>query len=133
MESEFDSDVDPEALDNDDEVDKPTSGDTQDERYLDYLIALLSARQQRQNVLSDASSKLSLVRNLMGTKGSSARNVTDKQSSAKKQNMTNLVAQGKVTSNGLALPGNEDDDNDDEEPGKKKGMRIFKWSKERKR
>lgn len=46
------------------------------------------------------------------------------------------VAQGKLTKNGLALPGNDDDEDDEEEMNgeKKKASRNkFRWSKERKR
>ncbi|KDN45910.1 Utp11-domain-containing protein [Tilletiaria anomala UBC 951] len=133
------SDLDASALDDDDDDASSShhsnsSGAGQDEKYLSHLLLLLSARQERQEALSEAASKLALVRNLMSSRGNSARNVTDKNT-AKKAQMVDLVANGKMTSNGLALPGNEDEDDAvDTEGGKGKSkLKVFKWSRERKR
>ncbi len=150
--------IDPDSLDRDDDLSRPSSRSPSrpssssspssssppsgsssyainDAKYYSYLLTLLSARQHRAAVLAEAAQKLELTRNLMATRGATARNV----SSGKKQaNMAELVAQGKMTSNGLALPGNEEEDDDeggeDDGEGKRRKLpKVFKWSKERKR
>lgn len=67
----------------------------------------------------------------MATKGQSVK----KLPSEKEKSFLEKVAQGKLTKNGLALPGNDDDEDDEEEMnGEKKASRNkFRWSKERKR
>lgn len=65
----------------------------------------------------------------MTTKGQTARKQKDR-----KDTLTDAVIAGKVTSNGLALPGNEDEDEDDGgASGSKRKPKVFRWSKERKR
>lgn len=96
------------------------------QKHLSKLLGELSARLHRVSALSLASSKLSLVRALMASKkgGGSVRKLPE---------ATAAVVSGRVTANGLALPGNEDEDDEEEEGQKKKGMRKYKWSSERKR
>lgn len=101
------------------------------QKHLSHLLRLLLSRQVRLSTLLEASSKLSLARSLMSTKGQSVR----KLPSDKEKSFLQKVAEGKVTKNGLALPGNEDDEDseDDERSKKKQALNKFKWSKERKR
>ncbi|EPQ29071.1 uncharacterized protein PFL1_03360 [Pseudozyma flocculosa PF-1] len=101
------------------------------EKHLGYLVSELRSRQERLDSLREAAEKLGLVKALMTTKGQAAR-----RQSSQKQSLTDAVAAGKMTANGLALPGNESDDDDDEKDGrgrKKPVKKMFKWSKERKR
>ena len=102
------------------------------ERHWSYLLSLLRARQKRLEALTTASERLGIVRALMANKGGSSGRKID----ARKQKITDAVAQGKMTKNGLALPGNESEDEEDVEGGRGKGRKekvVFKWGKERKR
>lgn len=102
------------------------------ERHWSYLLSLLRARQKRLEALTTASERLGLVRALMANKGGSSVRKID----AKKQQVTDMVAKGKYTKNGLALLGTEDSDEDeeDERGGKKKKEKVvYKFGKERKR
>ncbi|KAN0060272.1 hypothetical protein ACQY0O_007601 [Thecaphora frezii] len=104
-------------------------GRVKGEKHVGYLVSELKSRQERLDSLREAAEKLGLVKALMTTKGQAAR-----RQSAQKQSLLDAVAAGKVTANGLALPGNESDDDDLDEDGRKKlPKKMFKWSKERKR
>ncbi|PWN51216.1 Utp11-domain-containing protein [Violaceomyces palustris] len=96
------------------------------EKHLGYLVSELKSRQDRLAVLKSASEKLGIVRALMTTKGGYLNKAK------KVDGIKDAVAQGKVTSNGLALPGNEDDDDDDSQGGGQQ-KKSYKWSKERRR
>lgn len=95
-------------------------------KHLGYLVTELASRYARLDQLQLAAEKLNLVRALMTNKGGSSRIVQ-----SKKDTLSDAVMRGKVTSNGLALPGNEDDDEEEEGKGAKK--KVYKFSKERKR
>lgn len=101
------------------------------ERHWSYLLSLLRARQKRLEALLSASERLGLVRALMANKGGTSVRKMD----SRKQELTDAVAKGKMTKNGLALPGNEDeDDSDTEINGSKPKSRVtYKFGKERKR
>ncbi|SNX84126.1 related to UTP11 - subunit of U3-containing small subunit processome complex [Melanopsichium pennsylvanicum] len=95
-------------------------------KHLGYLVTELSSRYARLDQLQQAAEKLNLVRALMTHKGGRSQVVK-----AKKNALEDAVMKGKVTSNGLALPGNEESDAEDDAGKPKK--RVYKFSKERKR
>ncbi|CCF51217.1 hypothetical protein NDA11_003706 [Ustilago hordei] len=97
-------------------------------KHLGYLTTELASRYARLDQLQLAAEKLNLVRALMTHKGGRSKVVKAK----KKDELSDAVMKGKAMSNGLALPGNEDDDDDDGERGVPK-KRVYKFSKERKR
>lgn len=103
-------------------------------KRLGKLVSELNSRQARADALHEARQKLETVRSLMTTRG---QTMTKKQG-GKADALKDAVARGKVTANGLALPGNDDDDDDDDESdegvnSKKKGKVVWKWGRERKR
>lgn len=118
----------------DNESDKQTEADTarrrrRAERHWSYLLSLLRARQKRLEALQTAADRLGIVRALMANKGGgSVRKISDQ-----KQAIADAVARGKMTKNGLALPGNEESDEEEEGANGRKAKVVFKWGKERKR
>lgn len=147
-EDEGDYDLDADALDGDDDLDLAPDPDLRrGEKYTSYLIQLLSGRQARVAVLSGALGKLDLVRNIMRTKGQHV-NLQRPRDVKRHDETTDLVAQGKVTPFGIALPGYEDaqatadEDHQDSFGFSQRGFKgqpnkpakkSYKWSKERKR
>ncbi|KAJ1032229.1 hypothetical protein NDA18_001723 [Ustilago nuda] len=95
-------------------------------KHLGYLTTELASRYARLDQLQLAAEKLNLVRALMTHKGGRSKVVKAKQ----KDELSDAVMKGKAMSNGLALPGNEDDDDGERGVPKK---RVYKFSKERKR
>ncbi|SPO21340.1 related to UTP11 - subunit of U3-containing small subunit processome complex [Ustilago trichophora] len=95
-------------------------------KHLGYLTTELASRYARLDALQLAAEKLNLVRALMTHKGGRSQVVK-----AKKNALEDAVMQGKVTSNGLAMPGNEESDDEDEQGKPKK--KVYKFSKQRKR
>lgn len=95
-------------------------------KHLGYLTTELGSRYARLDQLQLAAEKLNLVRALMTHKGGRSQVVKAK----KRDELSDAVMKGKVTSNGLALPGNEESDEEGERGEKKK---VYKFSKERKR
>lgn len=97
------------------------------------LVTELGSRQERLNALQDAQSKLETVRQLMTTRGTSAKKV---QSNDKKLREA-MIKGGKITANGLAIPGADhaEEDSDEDGSGKSKASKrsIWKWGRERKR
>lgn len=105
------------------------------QKHLGSLVAQLSARQKRLETLQEAQRKLSIVRAIMTTKGTTARKVDSLKQSQVKED----VVKGKLTPKGLALPGQGSDDEEEDEgplglgPAKKPKRSIWKWGKERKK
>lgn len=104
-------------------------------KQMSGLVKELGSRQQRLDALNEARSKLEVVRNLMTTKGTSARKIQSKE-----QALRDVVSRGaRVTSNGLALPGPDEEESEDEGPlgstggGVKAKKTIWKWGRERKK
>lgn len=64
----------------------------------------------------------------MSTKGQSVRKLPNE----KEKSFLEKVAEGKLTKNGLAMPGIEDDEVDEVDGGRK-AVGRFKWGKERKK
>ncbi|SPO20420.1 related to UTP11 - subunit of U3-containing small subunit processome complex [Ustilago trichophora] len=104
----------------------PSSSLKKGNKHLGYLTTELASRYARLDALQLAAEKLNLVRALMTHKGGRSQVVK-----AKKNALEDAVMQGKVTSNGLALPGNEESDDEDEQGKPKK--KVYKFSKQRKR
>ncbi len=107
----------------------PSSALKKGNKHLGYLTTELASRYQRLDQLQLAAEKLNLVRALMTHKGGRSQVV---QAKAKKDSLAEAVMKGKMTSNGLALPGNESEDDEEEATGGAK-KRLYKFSKERKR
>ncbi|PWN90115.1 hypothetical protein FA10DRAFT_266617 [Acaromyces ingoldii] len=123
-----------EALD--DQVEDGSSEQSRAEKHLGSLVAQLSARQKRLETLQEAQRKLSIVRAIMTTKGTTARKIDSQKQSQVKED----VLKGKLTPKGLALPGQGSDDEEEEDegplgmgPAKKPKRSIWKWGKERKK
>lgn len=147
MAAESDEVIDAEALDRDDDLSPSDVPGRRGEKYTAYLVSLLSGRQARVAVLESALGKLELVRKMMRTKGQHVKLLTRKDAEQHDQ-LTDLVADGKVTPFGIALPGYEDEqakaDTEDYRdsfgfnqrgfkgtPAPKK--KSYKWSTERQR
>ncbi|PWN37482.1 small-subunit processome, partial [Meira miltonrushii] len=76
------------------------------EKALTKLVTELMSRQERLDSLKQAQQKLETVRHLMTTKGTSVRKLKSKEDT-----LRDAVAKGaRVTSNGLALPGPDEED-----------------------
>lgn len=133
-------DIQADQFDTDDVLDTGRQGD----KYYAYLIRLLSGRQARAAVLGSALNKLELVRNMMRTKGQHVK-IQRTRDAQKHNQYTDLVAEGKVTPFGIALPGYEDaqagEDYQDSFGFSQRGFKgqpkppkkSYKWSNERKR
>lgn len=97
-------------------------------KHLGHLTTELASRYARLDQLQLAAEKLNLVRALMTHKAGRSHVV---QAKSKQDSLANAVLKGTMTSNGLALPGNEDEfDHADHTRSPKK---VYKFSKQRKR
>ncbi|EST06657.1 Small-subunit processome, Utp11 [Kalmanozyma brasiliensis GHG001] len=113
--------------DDDSPIPSTTSTSSKGAKHYGYLVTELQSRYARLDQLQSAAEKLDLVRALMTHKGGRSQVVKQK----KKDSLTDAVAKGKVTKNGLALVDTDDEDEDGEKKGKV--AKVYKFGKERKR
>lgn len=101
----------------------------QGEKHLGHLVSELSSRLDRLEKLQLAAEKLNLVRALMTNKGGRSTRVQ----SSKKIALTDAVMTGKMTKNGLAMPGVEDEDVGSTDDHSRTQRKLYRFSNERKR
>lgn len=112
-----------------DKAARQSSDRRQGEKHLGYLVSELASRLDRLEKLQLAAEKLNLVRALMTNRGGRSTKVQH----SKKNALTDAVMTGKMTKNGLALPGVEDEDVGSIDDQHKSQRKLYRFSNERKR